>query len=155
MSLATNTRDQLVKRLARDIVLTIASASTQVSQCASADAVIAGESPAILVSIGGVAVAYIAFLAKAFNGFQVVAELSSSSANGLPETDLFVQFNQASAAYNVDILARLVYAAGRIGCATLNIINSASYETLDGSQILYANITTQIVNDSRAGGVGA
>jgi hypothetical protein len=37
----------------------------------------------------------------------------------------------------------------------LNIINSASYETLDGSQILYANITTQIVNDSRAGGVGA
>jgi hypothetical protein len=155
MSLATNTRDQIVRRLKRNIELTVPNSTVVLSQCTSADAVAAGESPSLIVSISAVAVAYIAALPKSFNGFNVVAELSSTSANGLPETDLFLQFDEAAASYSIDAVQRLVYQCGRMGCSELDIINTSAEETLDGSEILYANITTQIANDPSLGGVGA
>jgi hypothetical protein len=98
-------------------------------------------------------IAYVAINPLHFNGFQVVAELSSSAAEGLPEHRMWLAINTSQSAMNYNEAAVLVQATARIGCAQLNLIVTTS--ALSSAIIADANITRVIPNDARLGASGA
>jgi hypothetical protein len=146
MALANNHREQLMKRLKRDIQLSIPSLVVADSPLSSGD-------PGIMLSVAGVDVAHVAIKRKSFNGFQVVAELSNSAAEGLPEHDAFLQLDTNAVGMDHNMSARIVHAVSKIGCASLKVI--ASTASPAPANAVDANVTAEIANDARLGAVGA
>jgi hypothetical protein len=147
MSLASNHRFQLMKRLKRDMELAAPEFAL------SDESVDSGANPALRLKIAGTDVALIAIRRKSFNGFQVVAELSSSSAEGLPEHDMWVQVDTDAAGVTVAKAAKIASMAAKIGCASMKLVFSTAAPA--EAQLIEANISEDIGNDARLGATGA
>lgn len=146
MALATNTKQQMIKRLKRDLEL----AHPEIAIVDSPDA---SGNPGLMLSIASVDVSHILLKSRSFNGFNVVAELSSSAAEGLPETDLFLQIDNNAAGMSYDVAAKIMHKAGKLGCSVIKLIASAASPA--AANAIDANVTSEIANDARLGAVGA
>lgn len=146
MSLSTNSRQQMIKRIKQDIKFSMPAVVTT-------DAPQANGEPGIMLSIAGVNVSHIALSPRSFNGFQVVAELSSSAAEGFPETDLYLQLDTDAAGMNHNVAAQIVHNASKLGCSMIKMI--ASTASPAAANAIDANVTAEIPNDARLGAVGA
>jgi hypothetical protein len=140
MALASNTKEQIAKRLKQDIEK-LAPELT----CAAKAA--ADGQPMIEIKDGATVVALAAIKRKSFNGFNIVAEISSSAGEGLPEHDAFLIVKDDQSLVR---MAKLAKAAAGVGCASLKVAASAAPAEADMTD---AN-TTEIPNDARLGAVG-
>lgn len=145
MALATNTRIQMMKRLKRDIQLSIPSLVITDSP--------AGSEPGIMLSVAGVDVAHASIKPKTFNGFNVVAELSSSAAEGYPESELYLQIDTNAVGMDYNMAAKIMHNASKLGCSLIKLI--ASTAAPDPANAIDSNVTAEIANDARLGAVGA
>lgn len=141
MALQSNTREQLAKRLSADLGLRFPEGSVALSAMTSGD-------PLITLTVSSVDVAVIAITRRTFNGFNVVAELSASAAEGLPEhiSWLAVRTDQSQT-----MTARLAAAVKMLGTSSMKLIFQAA---VNASVISDSNVTAEIVNDARLGAVG-
>jgi len=106
-----------------------------------------------VTSSGGVLLALLAVKQRSFSGFNVVAELSSSAGEGLPEHELWVcEDSDASGMTNI-FLARLMAVASKLGCSSIKFIDSTS--TPAESVLTEANVDVEIPNSDQLGAVGA
>jgi hypothetical protein len=146
MALANNQRFQLMKRFKRDLQIVG-------PEYFQSDDALANGDPALKLALssGGPVVAYVAITRKTFNGFQVVAELSSSAAEGLPEHDMWLAIDNTA----IDVLkmAKLSSFAHRIGAASLKIVSAGAPPT--SASIAESNVSLELPNDPRIGASGA
>lgn len=141
MSLASNTSDQLAKRLKADLQLRDASLTVDMSLNA------AGE-PLLTVKNGATVEACIALQRLSYNGFNIVAELSSSAAQGLPEHVCYLQILNSLGQLKAAKYGMFVKA---LGTAALKLsFNAAPGE----ANMTDANVAEQIANDARLGTAG-
>ena len=146
MALQTNQRQQMIKRIKQTIKLSIPSVTVS-------DAPLASGEPGIMLTIASVDVAHISLQPKTFNGFNVVAELSTSAAVGFPETELFLQLDTAAAGMSYDMAAIIMHNASKLGCSSIKVI--ASTASPAAANAVDANVTSEIANDAILGSVGA
>jgi hypothetical protein len=168
MSLATNTRVQMGKRLLQDLQLAVPQFTYTQSEYTDGN----GAYDAILSITDSSAnpIALVAIVAKSFFGFNVVAELSSNAAVGLPETDCFFVMDTSIGSITYDSVAQMLHETFRLGAASTQIINQSAAHGFTAMQALvfpgytipstpvtpsYANVTSTIANDARLGAVGA
>lgn len=85
---------------------------------------------------------------RQYNGFQMLAELSSSSAQGLPEHELwFVANNDLT----LDAMAKYSKLAFSVGASSVKLVLSDAPALED---MIDANVVAEIPNDIRLGAVG-
>jgi hypothetical protein len=151
MSLATNTRIQLGERLQADLRLREPSwtISTAYALGTTPTGPNAGD-PLISVVVSGSLVAEVALSAMQFNGFNVVAELSSSAAQGLPETVAYLLTDTTQSQLVTQKLGAYVK---QLGTAALNVGFVAS-ASINEAAFVPSNIAFTIVNDARSGAAG-
>lgn len=142
MALASNTKEQLAKRLKQDISLLAPELSV------SALEVAADGQPKLEVTAGGTMVAVCAIKRRTYTGFNVVAELSESAAEGLPEHECWVSLSSSATLAQT---AKLVKAAAGLGCSALKLISSAAPAEAD---LVDANVSVELPNDARVGFAG-
>lgn len=143
MALASNTKEQLAKRLKQD--LEKAAPELQVSALqAAAD----GQPKLEIKDASDALIAIAQIKRKTFNGFNIVAELSSSAAEGLPEHEcwLVLKDDQDQA-----MTAKLAILGHRLGCASFKLVASAAPAEGDAVE---ANVTLELGNDPRHGASG-
>lgn len=138
MPLANNQREQLGKRLKADIQLRKASLTLT-------ESVATGGEPVILVSAGGDEEAAFAVSKREFSGFNVVAELSSSAAEGLPEHITWLAVDTGATQL---FAAEMMQLAVDVGASSVKLVFEASItaaSVLDESKVakeLEANART-------------
>lgn len=142
MALASNTKEQLAKRLKQDIEKLAPELSVSALQMA------ADGQPKLEVKDGATTLAVCAIKRRTYKGFNVVAELSESAAEGLPEHECWVALkSDASLAHT----AKLVKAASALGCSVTKLVSSAAPAEAD---LVDASVTVELPNDARNGQVG-
>jgi len=142
MPLANNQREQLAKRLKADIelrepdfIVTPETAST-------------GE-PILKIEDSGGTIAFAAISKREFAGFNVVAELSSSAAEGLPEHITWLAVDSGESQL---VTSRLIVAVRDIGTSSLKLAFEAS---VDNTDVLDdAKVVAELPNNARAGASG-
>ena len=141
MALMNNMREQLAKRLAADIPLRVPSMVVAQSVMASGD-------PMLTISVSGTAIAVAAITRRTYNGFNVVAELSASAAEGLPEHFcwMMIKDNQTQL-----VTAELAMIAKQLGTSAVKLGFVAS--PAEGS-LVDASVSVEFANDARLGAVG-
>lgn len=141
MALASNTKEQLAKRLKADIELRDSSL-TVVSDVSSAG------DPVLTIKSGATVVGLCMISRRSFAGFNVVAELSSSAAEGLPEHVAFLlQLNTNSQL----LTAKLAMVVKQLGTSSVQLGFKAAPVIAD---LVAANVSEEIPNDSRVGAAG-
>lgn len=147
MALATNTKDQLAKRLQADIQLReptyTVDSSTQVTA-------VPGDPLLTVKDAGASKIAIIAIDRRTFSGFQVVAELSSSAAEGLPE---HVAYMLIDTAQSQTVVSKMVMYLGHIGFSSVKVGFVAS-GSLTEANLTDANVAFELANDPRYGASG-
>jgi hypothetical protein len=146
MSLPTNSRIQMMKRLKQDIQYSIPSLTITDSPLSTGE-------PGIMLSVSGTDVAHVAIKGRDFNGFNVVADLSSSAAVGFPESELFLQIDTNAAGMDYNMAAKIMHNVSKLGCSINKVI--ASTASPAAANAVDANVTAEIANDARLGAVGA
>jgi hypothetical protein len=141
MALANNTRDQLAKRLKQDLQLLAPEFTVAVSACADGN-------PSLTLSNAAGVQAYIAIKRRTYVGFNIVAELSASAAEGTPEHECWLDLNTGLGLVEV---VKLTKAAAGIGCSSLKVLSSAAPADAD---LVDANVLADIPNDARVGYAG-
>lgn len=141
MALANNTRDQLAKRLKQDIQLLAPEFTVAAGATAAGD-------PTLTVSNAAGVQALIAIKRRTYVGFNIVAELSASAAEGTPEHECWLDLNSTLA---IEESAKLIKAAAGIGCSSMKILAAAAPAEAD---LVEANVKADIPNDARVGYVG-
>jgi hypothetical protein len=144
MALANNHRDQLAKRLKADILLREPSWAIVQSTSAAGD-------PLLLISSGGTNLALCQIARRSFNGFNVVAELSSSAAEGLPEHIAYMLVDTAASQANATKLAMMVKMLGTSSVQMGFVANGSLTE----ANLTAGNVSYEMGNDARNGAVGA
>lgn len=134
MALGNNTRWQIAHKLQADIGV-LYGTSVQIQND--------NGNPAILLS----GIALFEIQQRSFDGFQMLAELSSTSAQGMPEHTLI--FVVSSSASLVD-MAKVSKLAFGMGLSSVQLISSASPALSDVS----GTVLAEIANDLRLGAVG-
>jgi hypothetical protein len=153
MALATNTRDQLGKRLAADLALTngmTVTVAQTLGNGGNPGCPIAGDPLLTVFNSAGTKIALISIDQFTFNGFNVVAELSSSAAVGLPEHMTYLLVNSAASQLDTSLLSAVVK---RLGTATIKY-GFVAVGSLTEANLSDANIAFQLPNDSRLGASG-
>lgn len=142
MALASNTKEQLAKRLKADIELRDASLTVVSEVAASGD-------PVLTIKSGATVVGLCQISRRSFSGFNVVAELSSSAAEGLPEHVAYLlQLNT-----NTQLLtAKLAVVVKQLGTSSVKLGFKAAPVIADMVDDTY--VSEEIPNDSRAGASG-
>ena len=141
MALASNVRDQLAKRLKADIELRDASLVATIGASAGGD-------PLLTIKSGATVVALCLISRFTYSGFNVVAELSSSAAEGLPEHSAYLmQLNTNSQL----LTAKLAMVVKMIGTASVKLGFSAA--PVEGD-LIAANVAEEFPNDARSGAAG-
>lgn len=142
MALASNTREQLAKRLKAEIEV------REIGFVADMGLTSAGDPLLTIKNASGTTVAYASIARRSYNGFNVVAELSSSAAEGLPEHVLFMLMDSDNAAA---LNAKLsIYAAG-MGCSSTKL---GFMSTITAADLVDANVAVEVPNSGRYGAVG-
>lgn len=146
MALATNARQQMARRLQQSLQLTCPEYQCSLSSDASGNPALQLQDPAN--DMANVAILDLA--PKSFSGFNLVAELSPSSAVGLPETDLYLVILDS---LKLDKMAKLMKAADRVGAASLKlcIMPSATHPVLSIADASDANLSIELPNDAQVG----
>jgi len=140
MALASNTRDQLALRLRQNIERLAPEWAVSASH-ESGD-------PAIKVTEDSDTIAAIVIRRKSFVGLNIVAELSSSAAEGLPEHDVFLVIKDDLSPAKA---AKLTKAATLLGCASLKVCEKAAPSASDAAE---SSVTAEIPNSADFGAVG-
>lgn len=142
MPLANNHREQLAKRLKADLELRFPTYTVTASTAATGE-------PILAVNDGSSDIAYLAVSKRTFDGFNVVAELSSSAAEGLPEHVTWLAVDSGESQLST---SQLVHAASKLGTSSLKLAFEAS---VDSSDVLDdSKIVAELVNDARNGASG-
>lgn len=142
MALASNTKDQLAKRLQRDIQLM--DGALTVTLTASSDGY-----PMVKVARADASIlALAAVKTKHYDGFNIVAEISSSAGEGMPEHDLWVVLDSAAAFADN---AKMIKACSKMGTASMKLIQNAAPAD---SQMVDANVAIDLPNSAALGAVG-
>ena len=142
MALASNTKEQLAKRLKQDIEKLAPELSVSTLQAA------ADGQPKLEVKSGSTTVAVCAVKRRTYKGFNVVAELSESAAEGLPEHECWVVIKSDA---TLSQTAKLVKAASTLGCSVTKLVSS---EEPSESDLVDSSVTVELPNDARVGQVG-
>ena len=142
MPLANNQREQLAKRLEADIKLRHPDYVVTASQAATGE-------PVLGVNNGSADIAYFAVSKRTFDGFNVVAELSSSAAEGLPEHILWLAVDTGATQLEN---SRMMKLASDLGTSSIKLAFEA---TVDSSDVLDdAKVVDELPNDARNGASG-
>lgn len=141
MALANNQRDQLAKRLKADIEVR-EGYTVDLSYLSSGDPLLTIKNTSATI------IAYCSIARRSFDGFNVVAELSSSAAEGLPEhvAYMLVDSDEADA-----VKAKLSVYAYSLGCSSTKLGFKA---VIASSDLVDANVNAEIPNSARLGAVG-
>jgi hypothetical protein len=153
MALATNTRYQLAARLVADLQLTNGMTVTQsqtLGNGGNPGCPVAGDPLLTVFNSAGTKIALISVDQLTFNGFNVVAELSSSAAVGLPEHTIYLLENSANTQLDTSLLAATVK---RMSTATIKF-GFTAVGNLTEANLSDANIAYQLPNDARLGASG-
>lgn len=142
MALASNTKEQLAKRLKQDLEKLAPELSVSALQMA------ADGQPKLEVKSGATTVAVCAIKRRTYKGFNVVAELSESAAEGLPEHECWVALKSDATLAQT---AKLVKAASALGCSVTKLVSSSAPAEAD---LVDASVTVELPNDARNGQVG-
>lgn len=141
MSLASNHKDQMAKRLKADLELRGYSATIDLT---------AANDPLLTIKSGATKLAICQITRRSFNGFQVVAELSTSAAEGLPEHIAYLLVDSAASQLNTSKLAMFVKALGTSSMKLGFVVNASLTE----ANLTDANVAAEIGNDARSGASG-
>lgn len=141
MALASNTKEQLAKRLKADIELR-EGYTAELGQLASGDPVLT------IKDASATLLAYCSIARRSFNGFNVVAELSSSAAEGLPEHIAYLLMDSDNSAL---INSKLAVYVSQLGCSSMKL---GFKSTIATSDLTDANVNAEIPNSARYGAVG-
>jgi redox-regulated HSP33 family molecular chaperone len=145
MSLATNTRFQMAEKLRLNFYKRFFSQGYQISEIGNAT----DGSVMVSISSAGTVIAACALKPFQFNGFQVVAELSASAAQGLPETQAYLAI---ATTQGQQFTAQVSMAVKEIGSAVVNQIFQSTVtptNVVDDTLVAY-----QWGNDSILGASG-
>lgn len=147
MALAGNTRFQLAERLQADIQLreptyTVVS-STQVTA-------VPGDPLLTVKNASAATIAIIAIDRRTFSGFNVVAELSSSAAEGLPE---HIGYMLIDTAQSQTVVSKMVAYLVKIGFSSVQI-GFVAAGSLTEANLTAANVAFELSNDARYGASG-
>lgn len=143
MALASNHKDQLAKRLKADIQLREPTYSVDMGSMASGDPMLTVKNAA------GSIIALVSVARRSFSGFNVVAELSNSAAEGLPEHVAFLLIDQAQTAL---VSTKLAMYVKNLGTSSVKLGFKAA--PLVEADLVDANVSAEIPNDARYGAVG-
>jgi hypothetical protein len=143
VALASNTKEQLAKRLKQDLEKLAPELSVSALQAA------ADGQPKLEVKDGATLLAICAIKRRTYKGFNVVAELSESAAEGLPEHECWVALKSSA---TVAQTAKLVKAASALGCSVLKLVSTAAAPV--ETDLVEASVTVELPNDARNGQVG-
>jgi hypothetical protein len=138
-------KDQLIARLKRSL-----KRSTTLTLV---DDSLSDGSPALVIKSGATAIAYVAVQPRSFNGFNVVAELSSAAGEGYPEHVVHVYFDTDAAGMDTATAAQIAMLAGRIGASSMAVYQNTTAPS--NAVIIAANLVYEIANTDEAGAVGA
>jgi hypothetical protein len=142
VALASNTKEQLAKRLKQDIEKLAPELSVSALQMA------ADGQPKMEVKSGSTTLAVVAIKRRTYKGFNVVAELSESAAEGLPEHECWLVLKSDATLAQT---AKLVKATAGLGCSVLKLVSSAAPAEID---LVDSSVTVELPNDARNGQVG-
>lgn len=149
MSLANNQRDQLAKRLKADVALREPTWTADISLCAGGAVPAAGDA-FLTIKAAGTVIAVAAVARRTFNSFNVVAELSQSAAEGLPEHFVYILVdNGASQA----VTSKLAILAKQLGTSSV-AFGYVATGNLDEAHMTSAAISFEYGNDARLGASG-
>lgn len=151
MALATNTKFQLADRLQADLQLagyTVTKSIT--SGTGTGGAPSAGDPFLLVANASATNVAAICISQRSFNGFNVVAELSSSAAVGLPEHVEYALINSAAAQIDCALVAAI---GKRLGTSSMKF-GFVAVGNLDENHMTDANAAYELPNDARSGASG-
>jgi hypothetical protein len=150
MALATNTRFQLADRLNADLVLAGYTVTASLTAGTGSGGAPQANDPFLMVSLGGTNQAAICISQRHYNSFNVVAELSSSAAEGLPEHVAYVLINSAASQLNTANIAAI---AKRLGTSSMKLAFTA-VGNLTEANMTDAAVSVEMPNDPRNGASG-
>lgn len=143
MALASNQKDQLAKRVKQEIEK-LAPELTVSSVQNGADG-----QPELTVKSAGTVIALLAVRRRTYKGFNIVAEISESAAEGLPEHELWLAVDDSNTLVQN---AKLLKAAFALGCSGLKLIVTVAAPV--EADLVEANVSAELPNDARNGFVG-
>lgn len=139
MALATNQKEQMAKRLQAD-------AQILAPEFAVSSTTDANGNPVVLFKSGATVIAEMAIVPRSFNGFQIVAELSSSAAQGLPENEMWLVVKNDQSLATMAKLTKLALSAS---CSGMKVEVEASVDLSDiGDE---TKVVLEMPNDARNG----
>ena len=142
MPLANNQREQLAKRLKADIEL-------RESDWVVTTSTATGGEPVLEVDNGSGDIAFFAISKRTYAGFNVVAELSSSAAEGLPEHITWLAVDTGASQLET---AKLMKIASDLGASSIKLAFQA---TVDSTDVLdEAKVVAELPNNTRSGASG-
>lgn len=141
MALASNTREQLAKRLKADLQLRDPSLTVDSGLSAAGD-------PLLTVKNGATVEMTVLISRRSYNGFNVVAELSQSAAEGLPEHVCYAQILNTLGQLKTAKYAMFVK---QLGTSSMKLSFDAAPAEANMTD---ANVAEEIANDARVGAVG-
>lgn len=142
MPLANNQREQLGSRLEADIGLR--EPGLTITKSLGAD-----NEPIFLVSSGGNEEAAFAIEKRSFDGFNVVAELSSSAAEGLPEHITWLAIDTGATQL---FAAKMMQLAVNVFASSIKMVFEASITV--ASVLDESKVAEELSNDARNGASG-
>jgi hypothetical protein len=142
MALASNMKRQLARKLTDDMTALNPAYTVAAQDTAAGD-------PSLLISTGGVAIAAMQIKRRAFIGFNIVAELSSSAGEGFPEHECWLVVKSTQDPLTV---AQLMKAADLAGCSVVKFGEVTAAPAL--ADLIDANIVAEIANNPRMGQTG-
>ena len=142
MALSSNQKEQLAKRLKADYELRSLGLTVELGAHS-----VSGD-PLLTLKVGATVVALCLISRRSFVGFNVVAELSSSAAEGLPEHIAYLlQLNSNSQL----LTAELAMVAKQLGTSSIKLGFKAAPVEAD---LTDANVAGEFANDARNGASG-
>lgn len=148
MALASNTKEQLAKRLKADLQVRFPTYTVNVSSAAGGQVPTAGDPLLTIINASSVTVAVVAIDRLSYNGFNVVAELSSSAAEGLPEHVMNALVLSSAGQL---VTAQLFMAFKELSTASIRFGFGA---TVNETNLSTANLVNEWANTARYGQSG-
>lgn len=135
MALASNQKEQMAKRLKQDLELLAPEFTASMA-----------DSSTVELKSGSTVIALLSIRQRSFSGFNVVAELSSSAAEGLPEHEMWLVVKDDQ---SLTTMAKLTKAAAAMACSSLKIAVEAAVDAADvGDE---TKVDLEMPNDARVG----
>lgn len=148
MALASNTRYQLSNRLKADLLLRFPGYTVAQSIAAGTGLVDSGDYLLALTNSSATIVALLAVSRRHYSGFNVVAELSSSAAEGLPE---HIVYSLVLTTAGQLVTSQVMMTAAQMGASSIVFGFNATMTEVTMSA---TNMPNEYVNSARSGASG-